>query len=81
MHQLTWSVNSFGHLYGGKAQGSRDEARDNMVLTLLVFGEGLHSYHHVHQSTSLNQPASLDLAGQFIKLLERLRIVWNVKCY
>ena len=81
LHQLTWSVNSFGHLYGGKTEGSRDEARDNMVLTLLVFGEGLHSYHHVHQSTALNRPASLDLAGQFIKLLERLHIVWNVKCY
>jgi stearoyl-CoA desaturase (delta-9 desaturase) len=81
LHQFTWSVNSFGHMFGGKAEKSRDEARDNMVLTFLVFGEGLHSYHHVHQSTAVNQPVYLDLAGQFINLLEKLHVVWNVKRY
>ncbi len=79
LHQLTWSVNSFGHMFGKKAEKSRDEARDNLVLALLVFGEGFHSYHHVHQSTAVNQPAYLDLAGQCINLLEKLQVVWNVK--
>jgi len=81
LHQFTWSVNSIGHMFGGKAEKSRDEARDNIVLTFLVLGEGLHSYHHVHQSTAVNQPAYLDLAGQFINLLEKFQIVWNVKRY
>ena len=81
LHHFTWSVNSFGHMFGGKTEKSRDEARDNMILTLLVLGEGLHSYHHVHQSTAVNQPAYLDLAGQFINLLEKLQVVWNVKRY
>lgn len=81
LHQFTWAVNSFGHMFGGKAEKSRDEARDNRMLTFLVFGEGLHSYHHVHQSTAVNQPASFDLAGQFINLLEKLHVVWNVKRY
>ncbi len=81
LHHLTWSVNSFGHMFGGKTEKSRDEARNNLPLALLLFGEGLHSYHHVHQSTAVNQPAYLDLSGQFINLFERLHIVWNVKRY
>ena len=81
IQQFAWSVNSIGHMYGSKADGSKDEARDNMFLTLLVFGEGLHSYHHVHQSTTMNKPSYLDLTGQFINLLEKLGVIWNVKRY
>ncbi len=79
LHHLTWSVNSFGHMFGSKTEKSRDEARNNLPLALLLFGEGLHSYHHVHQSTAVNQPAYLDLSGQFINLCEKLNVVWNVK--
>ena len=81
LHQLTWSVNSFGHMFGGKTEKSRDEARNNLPLALLLFGEGLHSYHHVHQSTAVNQPSYLDLSGQFVNLFEKLHLVWNVKRY
>lgn len=79
LQHLTWSVNSLGHMFGRKTAKSRDESRDNLILTLLVFGEGLHSYHHVHQSTAVNQPAYLDVGGQFVNLFEKLHLVWNVK--
>ena len=80
LHQFTWAVNSLGHMFGGKTKGSRDEARDmNTVLTLLLFGEGLHSYHHVHQRTAVNQPAFLDLSGQLINFLEKIHVVWKVQ--
>ena len=78
LHHLTWSVNSFGHMFGGKTEKSRDEARNNIPLALLLFGEGLHS-HHVHQSTAVNQPASLDLAGYLITFLESIHVVWKVQ--
>jgi len=81
LQHFTWSVNSFGHMFGVKTEKSRDESRDNMILALLIFGEGLHSYHHVHQSTAVNQPAYFDLAGLFINFLETLQVVWNVKRY
>ena len=68
-------------MFGGKTEISRDESRDNRILALLVVGEGLYSYHHVHQSTAVNQPAYFDLTGQFINLLEKLKVVWNVKRY
>ena len=80
LQQFTFTVNSLGHMVGGKTKGSRDEARNlNVGLTLLLFGEGPHSYHHVHQRTAVNQPASLDLAGHLVTFLEKVRMVWNVQ--
>ncbi|WP_342348875.1 fatty acid desaturase [uncultured Nitrospira sp.] len=80
MQQLTWTVNSLGHMFGGKTEGSRDESRNmHWGVTLVFLGEGLHSYHHAHQRTAVNQPASLDLAGSLITFLETIHVVWKVQ--
>ena len=81
VHNLTWAVNSFGHMYGSKVPGSNDESRDNLVLTFLLFGEGLHSYHHRHPSAAVNEPRALDLNGHLISAAERLGLVSDVKRY
>jgi stearoyl-CoA desaturase (delta-9 desaturase) len=79
IHNLTWAVNSFGHMYGSKVDGSTDESRDNLLLTLLLFGEGLHSYHHRHPSAAVNEPRALDLNGRLISAAEKLGWVWDVR--
>ncbi len=41
MQQLTWTVNSLGHMVGGKTEGSRDESRNmpwGVTLCFLVKG-------------------------------------------
>jgi fatty-acid desaturase len=40
-HQLTWSVNSIGYMFGKQGAEVKNQSRDNVVLLLLV-GEGLH---------------------------------------
>lgn len=47
LNHLTWSVNSFGHSLGPKPQSARCEARNNMALGLLAFGDGWHGNHHL----------------------------------
>lgn len=79
LHQLTWSVNSFGHMLGSKQSGSKDESRDSAVLALLMLGEGLHSYHHAHPKAAINRPLALDFGGLVILTLQRLGLACNVK--
>ena len=42
----TFSVNSICHMFGRQDYRSRDEARNNWIVALLVFGEGWHNNHH-----------------------------------
>jgi stearoyl-CoA desaturase (Delta-9 desaturase) len=81
LQHLTWSVNSLGHAFGSKVGGSTDESRDNLVFALLLFGEGLHSYHHRYPRAAVNEPRRLDLNGWILLQLERLGLVWDLKRY
>lgn len=79
LHQLTWSVNSFGHLFGRKVAGSDSEARDNTFFALLLLGEGLHSHHHARPTTAMNEPKHLDVGGWLIRGCEKLGLVWHLR--
>lgn len=71
LQNVTWAIASLGHSFGHKCEGSTDEARDTTLLAVLLFGEGLHSFHHVHPSVGVNEPAQLDLNGAILRLWER----------
>ncbi|WP_426338621.1 acyl-CoA desaturase [Pseudoduganella sp. S-14] len=79
LHQLTWSVNSFGHLFGQKVAGSDSEARDNIFFALLLLGEGLHSHHHWRPASAINEPKHLDFGGWLIRGFEKLGLVWHLR--
>ncbi|HEY0586928.1 MAG TPA: acyl-CoA desaturase [Pseudoduganella sp.] len=79
LHQLTWSVNSFGHLFGRKVDGSDNEARDNTFFALLLLGEGLHSHHHARPTSAMNEPKHLDFGGWLIRGFEKLGLVWHLR--
>lgn len=79
LHQLTWSVNSFGHMFGDKVAGSDNESRDNIFFALLLLGEGLHSHHHSRPTSAMNQPKHLDFGGWIIRGFEKLGLVWHLR--
>ena len=81
LHNITWSVNSVGHMYGFKVEGHKDESRDSVTLALLLMGEGLHSYHHLYPNAAINKPWWLDLNGMIISALEKLGLVQDVVRY
>ena len=77
----TFSVNSICHMFGRQDYRSRDEARNNWVVALLVFGEGWHNNHHAFPASARHglRRWQLDMSWWVIRGLEKLGLVWNVK--
>jgi stearoyl-CoA desaturase (Delta-9 desaturase) len=77
----TFSVNSICHMFGRQEYRSRDEARNNWLVAVLVFGEGWHNNHHAFPVSARHglTRRQVDVSWLVIRALERLRLVWNVK--
>jgi stearoyl-CoA desaturase (delta-9 desaturase) len=77
----TFSVNSICHMFGRQEFRSRDEARNNWVVAVLVFGEGWHNNHHAFPASARHGLGRLqvDVSWWVIHGLERVGLVWNVK--
>jgi stearoyl-CoA desaturase (Delta-9 desaturase) len=77
----TFSVNSICHMFGRQDFRSRDEARNNWLVALLVFGEGWHNNHHAFPASARHglKRWQLDVSWWVIRGLEKLRLVWNVR--
>jgi len=77
----TFSVNSICHMFGRQDYRSRDEARNNWLVALLVFGEGWHNNHHAFPASARHGLArrEIDVSWWIIRGLEKLHLVWDVK--
>ena len=77
----TFSVNSICHMFGRQDYRSRDEARNNWLVALLVFGEGWHNNHHAFPVSARHglDRRQIDVSWWVIRGLERLGLVWNVR--
>lgn len=79
LHQFEGVANSMTHLFGTKVDGSHDESRNNVFLSVMLMGEGLHSYHHQNATLAMNQPARFDAFGHVLVFFERLGLVWDLR--
>ena len=79
--QITFAVNSVGHLFGSQRFDTGDGSRNNWLIGLLALGEGWHNNHHRAPTSARHGFAwyELDLSYLFIRTLERLGLVWDVK--
>jgi stearoyl-CoA desaturase (Delta-9 desaturase) len=77
----TFSVNSICHMFGRRDFRSRDEARNNWLVALLVFGEGWHNNHHAFPASARHGLGrrQLDVSWWVIRGMEKLGLVWDVK--
>jgi stearoyl-CoA desaturase (delta-9 desaturase) len=77
----TFSVNSICHMFGRKDYRSRDEARNNWLVAVLVFGEGWHNNHHAFPASARHglHRWQIDLSWWVIRAMEKLRLAWDVK--
>ena len=77
----TFSVNSICHMFGRQDFRSRDEARNNWIVAVLVFGEGWHNNHHAFPVSARHglRRWQLDVSWWVIRGMEKLRLVWDVK--
>jgi len=78
---VTFCINSVAHVLGRRRYDTTDDSRNNATLALLAFGEGWHNNHH-HYQRSARQGFywwEIDVSWYMLKLLEALRIVWDVE--
>jgi stearoyl-CoA desaturase (Delta-9 desaturase) len=79
-HHSTWSVNSIGHAWGTRPYKAPDEARNNLLIALISFGEGWHNNHHAFPQSAWigHRWYQIDLGKQVIRVLKWLRLVTRV---
>jgi len=77
---ITWSVNSFVHLYGYRTYNTRDNSRNNWILAIVASGEGWHHNHHHDPASASNQHKWWELDASFAVLWcwEKIGLAKNV---
>mgnify|MGYP001559009272 FL=1 len=84
----TWSVNSFGHLFGTRPLDSKgkpytsDGSRNCFWIALFtIIGEWLHYYHHAKADSAYFGwgPWDIDIGKWVLMLFEKMGLVRNVK--
>lgn len=83
VNQALWLVGSISHLYGSHPyrNKTKDMSCNNFWVAFLAFGEGNQNNHHAFANSAKHglewwQP---DFTYNFIVLLEKLGIIWDVK--
>jgi len=75
MYNIGDAIDSIAHLFGKKEGAS--EARNNILLGYLSFGEGWHSNHHLHPHKAQfgTQKNQFDLSHLILRALKKIGIV------
>jgi stearoyl-CoA desaturase (delta-9 desaturase) len=77
----TFLVNSVAHIAGTRRFATGDASRNNWLIAVLTLGEGWHNNHH-HYMSSARQGFywwEIDVTYYVLRLLERLRVVWDIR--
>lgn len=79
--QVTFAVNSLGHLFGPQRFATGDGSRNNWVLGILAMGDGWHNNHHRAPSSARHGFAwyEVDQSYMMIKLMRSVGLAWEVR--
>jgi fatty-acid desaturase len=80
---ITWTVNSFGHVFGYQNYDTGDSSRNNVLFALISNGDGWHNNHHAYQRCAAHGHKwwEFDVTYLTIRMLETLRLATNVVTY
>jgi stearoyl-CoA desaturase (delta-9 desaturase) len=78
---ITWSVNSFSHVFGYQNYETNDNSRNNAFVAIITSGEGWHNNHHAEPNSATNQRHwwEIDLTYLLLRLLVLLGLAWDVQ--
>lgn len=79
VHHLTWSVNSFGHIFGKRPFKTKGHSGNISGLSLFTLGGALHNNHHAFPTTAHNAllKGQIDICGSLLGWCEALGWVWS----
>ena len=77
---VTWSVNSLTHIWGYRNYATRENSRNNWLVSLLAHGEGWHNNHHAEQRAAAHGHKwwEIDPTYLTIRLLSIVGLARNV---
>ena len=78
---VTLTVASLAHRFGHRRFETKDDSRNNVIIAVLMLGEGWHNNHH-HIMWSARQGFAwweIDVTYYVLKLLERLGLIWGLR--
>ena len=78
---ITWSINSFCHIYGKQSYDTKDLSKNNWFFGLLAWGEGWHNNHHAFEYSARHglEPHQFDLTWLIIRGLQKVGLAKRVK--
>jgi stearoyl-CoA desaturase (delta-9 desaturase) len=81
VEQSMSSLNSFLHLIGSQPFKLEENSRNNLLLGVLVWGEGWHNNHHAFPNSAsfALKPFAFDIGYWFIRLLSATGLAWDVR--
>jgi stearoyl-CoA desaturase (delta-9 desaturase) len=81
LDHATWAVNSLGHTIGNREFELRDDSRNIGALAPPTMGGSWHNNHHARPALAQTRRHwwQLDPAGEFIRLLDTVGLVHNVR--
>lgn len=81
LDHVTWGINSIGHTFGSRPHRTRDNSRNLALLAPVSVGGAWHNNHHAQPAMADNRVRfwQLDLAGLFIRLLDKGGLVSDVR--
>jgi stearoyl-CoA desaturase (delta-9 desaturase) len=80
VNHFVWSINSICHRFGSRPYPTKDESRNNALLSLPSLGFSWHNNHHAYPGSAINSHLwwQLDLCGLVILGLQSLGLAWDV---
>jgi stearoyl-CoA desaturase (delta-9 desaturase) len=79
-YHVTFSINSVAHRLGSQNYDTRDDSRNNLLLSLFTFGEGWHNNHHRYPA-AVRQGFrwwEVDLSYYLLRAMALLGLVWRL---
>jgi stearoyl-CoA desaturase (delta-9 desaturase) len=81
VYHCIWSANSFCHRFGTRRFATPDHSRNNLLVSLVTFGDGWHHNHHYCPYSARHgfRWWEIDLNFAILRLLAWVGIVWDLK--
>lgn len=81
LHHVTFAINSVCHIRGRRPFRTRDRSQNVWWLAIPSFGESWHNFHHAEPTSARHGVGrlQLDSSALLIKLMEKLRLVSDVR--
>jgi stearoyl-CoA desaturase (Delta-9 desaturase) len=80
-YHAIWSANSIGHRFGSRRFPTRDDSRNNWLVSLITLGDGWHHNHHYCPYSARHgfRWWEIDVNYWILRVLEALGLVWGLK--